>query len=42
MLRTQLAYFDDVDYREQADYLPGFAVPDSQIKKVLIECSLQI
>ena len=41
MLRTQLAYFDDVDYREEVIYLPGFEVNDKIVKKALTEFSLK-
>ena len=41
MFRTQLSYFDDVDYREEVIYLPGFEVSDKEVKKALIEFSLK-
>ncbi|MBU2542251.1 nucleotidyl transferase AbiEii/AbiGii toxin family protein [Patescibacteria group bacterium] len=40
IFREQLSYFDDIDYSEAVDYLPGFEVRDSKIKKALIEISL--
>jgi hypothetical protein len=40
IFRTQLSYFNDVDYREEVVYLPGFAVKDDEVKKTLIEFSL--
>jgi len=39
-IRSQLSYFKDIDYREEVEYLPGFAVKDSEVKKALIEFSL--
>lgn len=39
LLREQLAYFDDIDYSEQVDYMPGFEVPDDVIKKFLLDLS---
>ena len=40
LLRTQLAYFEDIDYTEEVDYLPGFEVDKEEIKRYLIEVSL--
>ncbi len=40
IFRTQLAYFEDIDYSEQVIYKKGFAVNDEVIKKALIEFSL--
>ncbi|PIR87864.1 MAG: hypothetical protein COU10_02275 [Candidatus Harrisonbacteria bacterium CG10_big_fil_rev_8_21_14_0_10_45_28] len=41
LLRSQLAYFKDIDYREPVEYLPGFEVDGDQVKEVLKEFSLQ-
>lgn len=40
IFREALLYFDDVNYEEEVEYLPGFAVSDEEIKKRLIEFSL--
>lgn len=40
IFRTQLAYFEDIDYLEQIIYKEGFSVNDEMIKKALIEFSL--
>lgn len=40
MFRTQLAYFDDINYAETVTYLPGFEVPDDEVKRALAEFSL--
>ncbi len=40
LLRQQLAFFDDINYSEIVEYLPGFEVPDKIIKEKLIEFSL--
>ena len=40
LLRTQLAYFEDVSYQEDVEYLPGFEVSDDYIKEKLKEFSL--
>ncbi len=40
IFRTQLAYFDDIDYSEQIIYKKGFSTDDEIIKKALIEFSL--
>jgi len=41
IFRTQLAYFDDVNYSEEVIYLPGYEVSEQKIKKALIEYSLE-
>ncbi len=40
IFRTQLAYFNDIDYSEKVDYLKGFEVSDKKIKDELIKLSL--
>ena len=40
IFRSQLAYFKDIDYREEIEYLEGFALNDKKIKQELIEFSL--
>ncbi|MEK7586609.1 MAG: nucleotidyl transferase AbiEii/AbiGii toxin family protein [Patescibacteria group bacterium] len=40
IFRTQLAFFEDIDYSEQISYKDGFFVDDEIIKKTLIEFSL--
>jgi hypothetical protein len=42
VFREALIYFDDVNYDEEVEYLPGFAVSDEEIKKALVEFSLEI
>ncbi|MEK7163854.1 MAG: nucleotidyl transferase AbiEii/AbiGii toxin family protein [Patescibacteria group bacterium] len=37
IFREQLSYFDDINYNEQPDYLPGFEVPNEEIKRVLAD-----
>lgn len=37
----QLAYFSDIDYSEQVDYLPGCEISDSVIKQNLKKISLK-
>lgn len=41
LFREQLAYFDDIDYSEKVDYMPGFKVEDRNVKEKLKEISLQ-
>lgn len=41
MFRAQLSYFQDINYSEKIDYLPGFEVDDNTVQKELIELSLQ-
>ncbi|TSC93045.1 MAG: hypothetical protein CEN89_285 [Candidatus Berkelbacteria bacterium Licking1014_7] len=42
LLRSQLVYFQDIDYSEKIIYLPGFETPDEEIKKALVEASLEV
>ena len=35
IFREQLSYFKDIDYSEKVDYLPGFAVGESEVMKFL-------
>jgi len=41
ILKVQLGYFEDINYREKVEYLPGFEVDDNIIKKFLLEVSLE-
>lgn len=41
LFRSQLAYFEGINYEEAVEYLPGFKTKDSVIKKALMEFSLQ-
>jgi len=41
IFRTQLSYFDDINYSEEVVYMKGFAVSDAKVKKALIDFSLQ-
>jgi hypothetical protein len=40
LFRMQLSYFNDVNYDEEVEYLPGFEIDDKIIKKELIKHSL--
>lgn len=40
IFREQLGYFNDIDYREEVVFLPGFEVSDKKIKKALTEFSV--
>lgn len=40
MFRSQLSYFDDIDYREAVVFRPGFEVTDEEVKRALVEYSL--
>ncbi|MEI7653052.1 MAG: nucleotidyl transferase AbiEii/AbiGii toxin family protein [bacterium] len=40
LFRSQLSYFDDIDYTEQVIYMPGHEVPDATIKSALQKISL--
>lgn len=41
LFRIQLSYLEDVNYEEEVEFLPGFAVSDKKIKKALVEFSLE-
>ena len=41
LLRQQLAYFNDIDYREQVIFLPGFETDENEIKYFLTEIALE-
>ena len=41
LLREQLAYFKDIDYSEQIEYMDGYETSDEIIKRRLVEFSLQ-
>ncbi len=40
LFKKQLSYFDDINYTEQVEYMPGFEVPDDEIKAFLIDAAL--
>lgn len=40
LFRTQLGYFEDIDYSEEIDFMPGFEKKDEDIKKFLEKISL--
>ncbi|MEK7527846.1 MAG: nucleotidyl transferase AbiEii/AbiGii toxin family protein [Patescibacteria group bacterium] len=40
LFREQLAYYQDLDYSESVEYLPGFDVDDETIRQKLIAVSL--
>jgi hypothetical protein len=41
LFKMQVGYFDDIKYNEPVEFMPGFEVPDKEIKKKLIEWSLE-
>lgn len=42
LARVQLSYYDDVNYSEQVEWLPGFETDPEDIKSFLVEESLKI
>ena len=40
IFRAQLSYFEDIDYSEEIEYLPGYEVDEKEVKRVLMEKSL--
>jgi hypothetical protein len=41
LFREQMAFHEDIDYSEPVEYLPGFEVPEKEIKEFLINKSLE-
>ena len=41
LFREQLAFHKDIDYSEPVEYMPGFDVAEQDVKKFLIDKSLQ-
>ncbi len=41
LFRIQLSYYEDVNYDEAVEFLPGFEVDDEVVKKELIKYSLE-
>jgi len=41
LFRSQLAYFNDINYSEKIIFMPGFEITDEKIKQELIEFSLK-
>jgi hypothetical protein len=41
LFREQLAFHKDIDYSEPVEFMPGFDVTEKDVKKFLIEKSLQ-
>jgi hypothetical protein len=42
LFRGQLSFHKDINYSEPVEYMPGFEVPEQEIKEFLIDKSLQI
>jgi len=42
LFRSQVSYFDDIDYREQVEFMPGFEVSMDDIKSALVDISTRI
>lgn len=41
IVKTQLAYFNDINYDEEVEFLPGFEVSDAKIKRELIKFAIE-
>jgi len=41
IFRTQLAYFKGIDYSEEVIWMPGFEIKNAELKKSLLELSVQ-
>ena len=42
LFRLQLGVFDDISYREQVEFMPGFEVSMDDIKSTLVDISTRI
>lgn len=42
LFREQLGYFDDIDYSEEVEYIPGYEVEEQEIKQVLRKFSVAL
>jgi len=40
LFRQQLCYFNDIDYTEEVEYMPGLEVPESLVKDALTRIAL--
>jgi len=41
LFKVQLAYFKDVDYSEEVEFMKGYAVKENDVKNYLTEISTQ-
>jgi len=41
IFRAQLGYFEDIDYSEEIEYMPGFEIDKEIVKKELLKVSTQ-
>ena len=41
LFKEQLTYFDDIDYAEEVEYLPGFEVTQEEIKQFLSNVGME-
>lgn len=41
LFRVQLSYYEDIDYSEEVEYMPGFEVSKEEVKKFLTNLSTQ-
>lgn len=41
LFMSQLSFFDDINYEEKVDFLPGFETSEEEIKKFLIEVATE-
>jgi hypothetical protein len=41
IIREQISYFKDINYSEKIEFMPGFEVSEEEIKKSLVEFSLE-
>ncbi len=40
LFKKQLSYFEDINYSEQVEFMPGFEVPDEEVKAFLTDAAL--
>ena len=41
LFREQISYFNDIDYSETVDFMPGYEISDEKVKESLEQISLQ-
>ncbi|MCL1909388.1 MAG: hypothetical protein FWG05_00460, partial [Kiritimatiellaeota bacterium] len=41
LFRSQLSYHADIDYSEKVDYMPGYEIPDGEVRAFLTDKALE-
>ncbi len=40
LFKKQICYFDDINYTEEVEFMPGFEVPNEEVKAFLMNAAL--